>query len=68
MGQQMLITEKQLADRWGYSPATLRKWRVEGRGPDYVKIGHGVRYSIETIEEVEKKNIRCSTSDTGGAA
>ncbi len=61
----MLITEKQLAVRWGYSPATLRKWRVEGRGPDYVKIGYGVRYSLETIKAEEEKSVRCSTSDDG---
>ena len=61
----MLITEKQLAERWGYSPATLRKWRIEGRGPDFLKIGFGVRYSIETIEAEEEKNLRRSTSDGG---
>ena len=61
----MLITEKQLAERWGYSPATLRKWRIEGRGPDFLKIGFGVRYSIETIEAEEEKNLRRSTSDDG---
>ena len=59
-----LITEKELAKRWGYSSHTVRKWRVEGRGPDYVKLpGGGVRYEVETIDAIEKAGRRHSTSD-----
>jgi hypothetical protein len=59
-----LLTEKQLAERWGYSPNTLRKWRVEGRGPDFIKlIGRGIRYDLDVIKAVEIDSRRRSTSD-----
>jgi hypothetical protein len=59
-----LLTEKNLAERWGYSPNTLRKWRVEGRGPDFIKlIGRGIRYDLDVIEAIEIDSRRSSTSD-----
>lgn len=30
----------------GIPVATLRRWRYEGRGPRYVKIGSSVRYNV----------------------
>ena len=57
------LTEGELAERWRYSPNTLRKWRVEGRGPEYVKLtGGSVRYDLETIEAAEEAGRRRSTS------
>jgi hypothetical protein len=59
-----LLTEKELAARWGYSPNTLRKWRVEGRGPDFIKlIGRGIRYDLDVIKALEIDGRRSSTSD-----
>jgi hypothetical protein len=40
-----LLTEKQAALRLGCSVALLRKWRLLGKGPPYMKIGRLVRYS-----------------------
>ena len=51
-----LLTEKQLAERWGMSPATLRQWRVagnNGRYPVFIKIGRLVRYRLSDIEAYE---------------
>lgn len=43
--QSPLRTEHFVADWLGVKPGTLRKWRYENRGPDYVKIhGRLVRY------------------------
>ena len=30
----------------GTTPATLRRWRHEGRGPRYARIGSNIRYQI----------------------
>ena len=38
-------TREQAAAFLGLSPATLKKWAVEERGPVYYKIGQRVRYA-----------------------
>jgi predicted DNA-binding transcriptional regulator AlpA len=47
---QRLLNERQVADSCSISVLTLRKWRSEGRGPRYVKIGALVRYRPEDVE------------------
>lgn len=39
-----MFDEKQAAELLGCSVATLRKWRLLGTGPAYVKVGRLVRY------------------------
>lgn len=34
----------------GLSPKTLHKWRFEGRGPNYLKMGGAVRYEMATLK------------------
>jgi hypothetical protein len=45
-----LITEQQVAALLLVTPDTLERWRREGRGPVYVKMGHLVRYRLEDVE------------------
>lgn len=40
------LNETQLAERWGISKKMLQKLRYQGGGPQFLKIGHLVRYSI----------------------
>ena len=47
---QRLLNERQVADSCAISVLTLRKWRGEGRGPRYVKIGALVRYRPEDVD------------------
>jgi predicted DNA-binding transcriptional regulator AlpA len=47
---QRLLNEHQVADSCSISVLTLRKWRSEGRGPRYVKIGALVRYRPEDVD------------------
>lgn len=45
-----LLTEKQLAARWGNSPGTLANARSEGRGIPYVRLHSGaVRYRLSDV-------------------
>lgn len=37
-------TDIEAAEFLGISPATLRRWRLVGGGPRWVKIGSSVRY------------------------
>ncbi|MBI4768148.1 MAG: helix-turn-helix domain-containing protein [Deltaproteobacteria bacterium] len=43
----------------GLSPQTLRNWRQLGRGPNYIKLGRSVRYSLtDLISWLESHKIR----------
>ena len=65
------LNQRQLADRWDLSEATLERWRSEGIGPVFLKLQGQVRYRIEDIEAYEIESLRKSTSMrevSGGAA
>ncbi|SFB02971.1 hypothetical protein SAMN04515620_11369 [Collimonas sp. OK607] len=65
------LNQRQLADRWDVSEATLERWRSEGIGPVFLKLQGRVLYRIEDIEAYETECLRKSTSEavhTGGAA
>jgi len=49
------------------SPRTLQRWRLEGRGPKYFKVGRLVRYSTETLNEYITANLHQSTSEEKAA-
>lgn len=52
----------EVAEKLGVSEATLRGWRVVGKGQKYVKCGHWVRYSEKTIANwIESQTV--STDD-----
>lgn len=44
-----LLSDREVADACAISVATLRKWRSQGRGPRFLKIGALVRYRPEDI-------------------
>jgi predicted site-specific integrase-resolvase len=65
------LNQRQLAERWDLSEATLERWRSEGIGPIFLKLQGQVRYRIEDIEAFEVDSLRKSTSEReviGGAA
>lgn len=45
------FTEREVATELRVSLASLRRWRVENRGPRFVKVGSLVRYSARDLEE-----------------
>lgn len=48
-----LLTERDLAARWVKSVRTLQRWRKEGYGPAYLRIGGSILYLMEDIEAFE---------------
>jgi predicted site-specific integrase-resolvase len=56
------FNQRQLANRWGVSEATLERWRAEGIGPQFLKLGGRVMYREIDIEQYEEKCLRTSTS------
>jgi len=52
-GEKMLnlLTEEDVAKQLQVSLAALRRWRVEGRGPRFIKVSALVRYRPEELED-----------------
>lgn len=57
------LNTKQAAKQLRVSPRTLEKFRVQGAGPRFFKIGRLVYYTVQTMEEWTASRIRTSTSD-----
>ena len=45
-----LLTEGEVAERLNVSLASVRRWRLEQRGPQFIKVGSLVRYRVEDLE------------------
>ena len=46
-----LLTEQDTASWLNMSVAALRRWRYEGRGPNFLKLGTAVRYDPGTVQK-----------------
>lgn len=46
-----LLKEDDVAKQLHVSAASLRRWRLLGRGPQFIKVGALVRYRPEDVEE-----------------
>lgn len=60
------LREQALADRWGVSPRTLQRWRIEGEGPTYAKFGRAVSYPLNGpggVLDWEARRLYRSTSE-----
>lgn len=44
------MSETELARRADVSTAALRKWRREGKGPRFLKIGRLIRYLVRDVD------------------
>ena len=69
----VFIPTKRAAEILGRSPATLKRWRYEGTGPEYVEIEGRVRYDVRVLLDYIKKNtrvpsVRAAMEETRGAA
>ena len=66
INQEVYLSPKEVARTWKLAETTLRKWRWEGKGPIFFKLGGKVLYRESDILAFVKNNMRCSTSDIGG--
>lgn len=60
-----LIEREELAARWEISVSTLNRWRWNGKGPKFVKIGRKVKYRMHDVEYFENTRLNSSTSSYG---
>ena len=63
MSIDQLLSEEQIARRLGMSNSWLRKARVSGGGPKFVKIGKRVFYRDADVEAFISDRVRNSTSE-----
>lgn len=57
---------QQAADATGVARQTLAKWRCDGHGPKYVKVGRSIRYRPADVHQWLAEQVVDPT--TGGAA
>ena len=55
--EKLVLDEHDLSARWGVNVKTLKRWRNEGRGPRYIKIGRSVTYFPKDIEHFETHSL-----------
>lgn len=48
---QPALTEIDVAARLGLSVATLRAWRLQRKGPRFVRFGRAVRYLASDVDQ-----------------
>ncbi|HEY0113057.1 MAG TPA: helix-turn-helix domain-containing protein [Allosphingosinicella sp.] len=54
---------REAASRLGLSASTLNKWRTQGRGPKFVKLGRAVCYRPADLDAWLLDHTRSSTSE-----
>ena len=55
------LGQKQLAERWSISEASLERWRSEGIGPKFLKLCGRVLYRQVDVEAFEESCLSTST-------
>lgn len=58
------LTQFDLANRWRLSHRTLERWRYDGQGPTYLKLGGAVVYRLEDVEAYEGAQQRAAAGQT----
>lgn len=53
-----LLRERDVAARWIVSLRTLQRWRAEGAGPPFVRLGGAIRYRMTDILAFEERMQR----------
>lgn len=62
------LTQEAAGAFLGLSPRTLERFRVQGCGPSFLKLGRRVIYSRDDLVKWAEGQRRSSTSDPGPAA
>ena len=56
--ESRLLSTNEAANVLGRSANTLKRWRYEGIGPEYVEMNRRVRYDSAVLEEYIRQNTR----------
>ena len=58
-----LLSTREAAEVLSIKPNTLEIWRVQGKGPKFLKIGRSVKYRMERLKEYLNQHEVSSTSE-----
>ncbi len=56
-----LVTTRRAAEMLGRSAATLKRWRYEGSGPNWILIKGRVSYDVNVLLEYIQQNTRVAS-------
>jgi hypothetical protein len=56
-----LVNTRQAAEILGRSAATLKRWRYDGIGPNWIVLEGGVSYDVNVLLEYIQKNTRVAS-------
>jgi predicted site-specific integrase-resolvase len=56
-----LVNTRQAAEILGRSAATLKRWRYEGTGPNWIELEGRVSYDVNVLLEYIQKNTRVAS-------
>ncbi len=59
--ENVFMTEDETSSFLKMSKRTLQAWRVQGRGPKFIKVGRSIRYRLGDLERFMAENVRQST-------
>lgn len=62
---RQLLNNDETADMLNVSRRTLPVWRVQGKGPQFIKIGKLVRYERTELDAWIRANTHSNTSRNG---
>ena len=59
------LTPSQLVARWNnaVTTGTLSNWRSQKRGPEFVKFGRSIRYSLAAVLQYEAGNTHVNDNE-----
>ena len=57
------LTTKEVANYLRLQKNTLEIWRLQGRGPAFVRLGRAIRYRLGDIEKFVERQTANSTSE-----
>lgn len=49
------MTEREVAAHWRVTPRTLQRWRDEGTGPGWLRIGGRILYQRDEVLDYERR-------------
>jgi len=52
----MLLKDSEAASFLGLKPITLRFWRMQKKGPEYIRMGRAVRYNQDDLQAFIETN------------
>lgn len=57
IAMRLVMNDVEAAEVLDMAPTTLRKWRTNGQGPSYLKLGKNVRYRMEDLTAYLQKQM-----------